>query len=76
MLPRRLRAARRRAKLSAIGASRKAGLAGGHVAMIEAGRVRMPRAETLLKIATALDVSVAYLLGGPREDRCHAPEEG
>lgn len=63
----RLRIARKAADLTARELSKRAGLAEGHVAMIERGTVDDGRVQTIAKIADALGVSLDWLVFGRGE---------
>ncbi len=60
----RLRATRIKAGLSARALDRKADITAGHTTLIESGRRVDPSSETMRKLASALDVSVDWLLSG------------
>ncbi len=57
-----IKGARRRARLSMRGLARRSGLSAAQVSRIEAGEVERPAAETLVKLAKALDRDAQLLL--------------
>lgn len=64
MLQDRLREAREKHGLSARALAKEAGVSAGYVGLIESGAKKNITAETAIKLATALGVSVQWLLTG------------
>lgn len=63
----RIKWAREKRGLSCQALDRKAGLSPGHTAYIESGARANPTGDTIVKIATALNVEIAWLMaGGPK----------
>jgi transcriptional regulator with XRE-family HTH domain len=65
---------RQRAGLSQQGAAERAGLNRGHIALIEGGK-RLPRLDTIVKLAGALEVQPCELLNGMAW-KLEPPKEG
>ena len=64
-----IREARVRARLSMRGLARRSGLSAAQISRIEAGEVEWPAAETLVKLAKALDRDASSFLSSPTYQR-------